>query len=160
MILPSLLPAIITGFALAFARGLGEYGSVVFVSGNMPFKTEIAPVLIVASLEEFDYGEATAIAVVLLIDLVLDAGRSSISSNAGASAMAADVTSAAAPPRRRAQDDPPLVRWALIAAALLVIGVLVVVPLVNVFYEALRARPRRLLGQPGRRPRHAAARSC
>lgn len=67
VILPSLYPAILTGFALAFARGLGEYGSVVFVSGNMPLKTEIAPVLIVARLEEFAYGEATAIAVVLLV---------------------------------------------------------------------------------------------
>lgn len=67
VILPSLFPAIVTGFALAFARALGEYGSVVFVSGNMPFKTEIAPVLIVARLEEFSYREATAIAVVLLL---------------------------------------------------------------------------------------------
>jgi sulfate/thiosulfate transport system permease protein len=66
VILPPLYPALITGFALAFARSLGEYGSVVFVSGNMPFRTEIAPVLIVARLEEFAYGEATAIAVVLL----------------------------------------------------------------------------------------------
>jgi sulfate transport system permease protein len=67
VILPSLYPALITGFALAFARSLGEYGSVVFVSGNMPYRTEIAPVLIVARLEEFAYGEATAIAVVLLL---------------------------------------------------------------------------------------------
>jgi sulfate transport system permease protein len=67
VILPPLYPALITGFALAFARSLGEYGSVVFVSGNMPYKTEIAPVLIVARLEEFAYGEATAIAVVLLV---------------------------------------------------------------------------------------------
>ena len=67
VIIPSLLPALVTGFALAFARGLGEYGSVVFVSGNMPFKTEIAPVLIVAALEEFKYREAAAIAVVLLL---------------------------------------------------------------------------------------------
>jgi len=67
VIAPSLLPAIVTGFALAFARGLGEYGSVVFVSGNMPMKTEIAPVLIVAALEEFRYREAAAIAVVLLV---------------------------------------------------------------------------------------------
>ena len=67
VILPSLYPALITGFALAFARGVGEYGSVVFVSGNMPYKTEIAPILIVARLEEFAYGEATAIAVVLLV---------------------------------------------------------------------------------------------
>lgn len=66
VILPLLTPAMITGFALAFARALGEYGSVVFVSGNMPFRTEIAPVLIVARLEEFAYSEATAIAVVLL----------------------------------------------------------------------------------------------
>jgi sulfate transport system permease protein len=66
VILPPLSPALVTGFALAFARSLGEYGSVVFVSGNMPFKTEIAPVLIVARLEEFAYAEATAIAVVLL----------------------------------------------------------------------------------------------
>src|SRR5438874_10136771 len=67
VLLPLLLPALLTGFALALARALGEYGSVVFVSGNMPFKTEIAPVLIVARLEEFAYGEATAIAVVLLV---------------------------------------------------------------------------------------------
>lgn len=67
VILPSIIPAILTGFTLAFARSLGEYGSVVFISGNMPFRTEIAPVLIVARLEEFAYGEATAIAVVLLM---------------------------------------------------------------------------------------------
>ncbi len=67
VILPALGPALITGFALAFARGLGEYGSVVFVSGNMPYKTEIAPVLIVAALETFKYREAAAIAVVLLV---------------------------------------------------------------------------------------------
>jgi sulfate transport system permease protein len=67
IILPTVYPALITGFALAFARGIGEYGSVVFVSGNMPYKTEIAPILIVARLEEFAYSEATAIAAVLLI---------------------------------------------------------------------------------------------
>jgi sulfate transport system permease protein len=67
VVLPPLYPALLTGFALAFARGVGEYGSVVFVSGNMPYKTEIAPILIVARLEEFAYGEATAIAVVLLV---------------------------------------------------------------------------------------------
>jgi sulfate transport system permease protein len=67
VIFPAVLPATITGFALAFARALGEYGSVVFISGNMPMRTEIAPVLIVARLEEFAYREATAIAVVLLL---------------------------------------------------------------------------------------------
>jgi sulfate transport system permease protein len=66
VLVPTLLPATVTGFALAFARGIGEYGSVVFVSGNMPFKTEIAPVLVVASLEAFHYADAAAIAVVML----------------------------------------------------------------------------------------------
>ena len=63
---PALVPAVVSGFGLAFARALGEYGSVVFIAGNMPFRTEIAPVLIVARLEEFKYGEATAIAMVLV----------------------------------------------------------------------------------------------
>ena len=67
VLLPTLLPATVTGFALAFARGIGEYGSVVFVSGNMPYKTEIAPVMIVAALESFKYREASAIAAVLLV---------------------------------------------------------------------------------------------
>jgi len=67
VILPTLKPAIVTGFALSLARGLGEYGSVVFISGNMPFDTEIAPVLIVAKLEAFAYAEATAIATILLV---------------------------------------------------------------------------------------------
>ncbi len=66
VLVPSILPAMTTGFALAFARALGEYGSVVFISGNMPFKTEIAAVLVVNRLEEFAYDEAAAIAVVLL----------------------------------------------------------------------------------------------
>jgi sulfate transport system permease protein len=67
VILPALRPAIVTGFALAFARGLGEYGSVVFMSGNMPMKTEIAPLLIMTKLEQFDYAGATALALVMLV---------------------------------------------------------------------------------------------
>lgn len=66
VLFPPLLPPLLTGFALALARALGEYGSVVFIAGNKPFHTEIAPVLIVARLEEFAYGEATALAVLLL----------------------------------------------------------------------------------------------
>ena len=66
VLLPALVPACVTGFALAFARGLGEYGSVVFISGNMPGKTEIAPVLIVGKLEQYDYAGAAAIAMVML----------------------------------------------------------------------------------------------
>jgi sulfate/thiosulfate transport system permease protein len=67
VILPHLLPSIITGFALAFARALGEYGSVVFIAGNMPLKTEIVPLLIMTKLEQFDYAGATAIATIMLI---------------------------------------------------------------------------------------------
>jgi len=66
VILPGVAPALVTGFALAFARALGEYGSVVFISGNMPLRTEIAPLLIMTKLEQFDYAGATAIASVLL----------------------------------------------------------------------------------------------
>jgi sulfate transport system permease protein len=66
VLLPAILPAAITGFALAFARALGEYGSVVFISGNMPLRTEITPLLIMTRLEQFDYAGAAALAVVLL----------------------------------------------------------------------------------------------
>src|SRR5947199_10713287 len=67
IIAPTLLPTIITGFALAFARAVGEYGSIVFISANLPFKTEIAPYLIVMRLEEYDYPGAVALAVVLMV---------------------------------------------------------------------------------------------
>lgn len=67
VILPELFPALLTGFALAFARALGEYGSVVFISGNMPMRTEITPLLIITKLEQYDYRGATAIAVVMLV---------------------------------------------------------------------------------------------
>jgi sulfate transport system permease protein len=67
VILPTLMPAIVTGFTLAFARAVGEYGSVVFISGNMPLRTEIAPLIIVTKLEQFDYAGATAVAVVMLL---------------------------------------------------------------------------------------------
>jgi sulfate transport system permease protein len=67
ILLPTVFPAILSGFAQAFARGLGEYGSVIFVSSNIPYKTELAPVLIVTRLEEMAFPEATAIATILLI---------------------------------------------------------------------------------------------
>ncbi|SFL81795.1 sulfate transport system permease protein [Paenibacillus sp. 1_12] len=67
VIFPELLPAALTGFTLAFARAVGEYGSVVFISGNMPMKTEIAPLLIMTKLEQYDYAGATAIALVMLV---------------------------------------------------------------------------------------------
>ncbi|WP_410209666.1 sulfate ABC transporter permease subunit CysT [Aquirhabdus sp.] len=67
VILPVLFPALLTGFALAFARAVGEYGSVIFIAGNIPLKTEIAPLLIVSHLEEYDYVGATVIAAIMLI---------------------------------------------------------------------------------------------
>ncbi len=66
IIAPTLLPTVLTGFALAFARAIGEYGSIVFISGNLPFRTEIAPYLIVARLEQYDYTGAVALALVLM----------------------------------------------------------------------------------------------
>lgn len=67
VLLPTVLPALLTGFALAFARAVGEFGSVYFIAGNMPYKTEIAPLLILIRLEQFDYLGATAIGVVMLV---------------------------------------------------------------------------------------------
>ncbi len=66
VILPTLMPALLTGFALSFARSVGEYGSVIFIAGNIPYVSEIAPLLIVIKLEEFDYAGATAVATIML----------------------------------------------------------------------------------------------
>jgi sulfate transport system permease protein len=67
IILPAVLPALLTGFTLAFARGIGEYGSVVFISGNLPMKTEITPLLIVIKLEQYDYNGAAALGFIMLV---------------------------------------------------------------------------------------------
>ncbi len=67
VMLPTLMPAILTGFALALARAVGEYGSVIFIAGNMPFKSEIAPLLIIIRLEEFSYAQAAAIGTAMLL---------------------------------------------------------------------------------------------
>ena len=67
VIFPTMLPAILTGFALAFARAVGEYGSIIFIAGNMPMVSEITPLLIITKLEQYDYAGATAIATVMLV---------------------------------------------------------------------------------------------
>jgi sulfate transport system permease protein len=67
VILPEIAPALIAGFTMAFARSIGEYGSVVFIAGNTPYKTEITPLLIMAELQEYDYASATSIALVMLL---------------------------------------------------------------------------------------------
>ena len=67
ILLPHLFPALLTGATLAFARGIGEYGSVIFIAGNLPMKTEIAPLMIMSKLDQFDYNGASAVALVLLL---------------------------------------------------------------------------------------------
>ena len=67
IIFPEILPPLLTGFGLAFARALGEYGSVVFIAGNKPYETEVVPLLIMSKLQQFDYTSATAIALVMLV---------------------------------------------------------------------------------------------
>jgi sulfate transport system permease protein len=67
IILPEIRPALLTGFSLAFARGMGEYGSVIFIAGNIPFRTEIAPLMIMNKLEQFNYGQAVAVAMLMLV---------------------------------------------------------------------------------------------
>jgi sulfate transport system permease protein len=67
VILPEILPSLVAGFTMAFARGIGEYGSVVFIAGNTPYKTEIVPLMIMAELQEYDYASATSIALVMLL---------------------------------------------------------------------------------------------
>ncbi len=89
--LPGLAPAILTGFALAFARGVGEYGSVIFIAGNMPFVSEIAPLLIVIRLEEFDYAGATGDRRDHAGHLLRDAARHQPASRPGAAGDMADV---------------------------------------------------------------------
>jgi sulfate transport system permease protein len=67
VIFPSIAPALLTGFAMAFARGMGEYGSVIFIAGNMPMVSEITPLIIIGKLEQYDYAGATAVATVMLV---------------------------------------------------------------------------------------------
>jgi sulfate transport system permease protein len=67
VIFPSIAPALLTGFAMAFARGIGEYGSVIFIAGNMPMISEITPLIIIGKLEQYDYAGATAVATVMLL---------------------------------------------------------------------------------------------
>ena len=67
IILPSIMPALLTGFAMAFARAIGEYGSVIFIAGNMPMVSEITPLIIIGKLEQYDFAGATAVALVMLV---------------------------------------------------------------------------------------------
>ena len=120
VVLPELLPALLTGFSLAFARALGEYGSVIFIAGNLPYKTEIAPLLITIRLEEYDYDGAIAIAALLLAAsfvclLAINADPAAVR------ARSAECSSAGA--RAPIRPAPPRwLRWALIALAVLIMA--------------------------------------
>ncbi len=121
------MPALITGFALAFARGVGEYGSVIFIAGNQPYKTEIAPLMIISRLEEYDYAGATTIAVVMLaalfchlflINLVTSMGKPSYRENC---TMSLNTNSNALGEKLQSRDatrEPTWVRYTLICNCL------------------------------------------
>eukprot|EP01037_Dinobryon_pediforme_P008896 gene8896-8985_t len=107
VVLPALLPALMAGFGAAFARGVGEYGSVIFIAGNMPMRTEIAPLLILVRLEQLDYAGAAALGLVMLAA------------------------------SRRPTEEPASVKWALITLTAILIGTLLVLPMAVVFGQAL-----------------------
>ena len=118
---PSLLPALLTGFALAFARAIGEYGSVIFIAGNMPMVSEITPLMIITKLEQYDYAGATAIAVVMLVAVFPAAARDQplqawTRRRAGVLAVSVDVMTAATARPRPATParEPAWVRGLLI----------------------------------------------
>ena len=135
VIFPAVFPALLTGFTLAFARGLGEYGSVIFISGNMPMHTEITSLLIVSKLEQYDYAGATAIASVMLVTsfalLMVINGLQARTRKIGGDTMS---TSPAASPVRGGESA--FVRWTLICVALLFLIIFLVLPLASVFVEA------------------------
>ena len=142
VVFPNILPPLLTGFALAFARALGEYGSIVFISGNMPMRTEIAPLLIVTKLEQYDVAGATAIALVLLLAsfaliFAVNVLQRWTRLLAGASAMAASRGFRRAP----TLEERPAVRRLLTAGAVFLLGLFVLVPLASVFAQALRKGP-------------------
>ena len=157
VVLPSVFPALLTGFALALARALGEYGSIVFISGNMPMRTEIAPLMIVMKLEQYDYEGATAIAVVMLLasfGLLLSVNMLERWSSRRQSAMSGmgrrDTNRRTARgvwlQRRPAATETPGVRATLIAASVVLLGLFLLAPLILVFAEALARGPGAYLG--------------
>ena len=102
------LPALLTGFAMAFARAVGEYGSVIFIAGNMPMVSEITPLIIIGKLEQYDYAGATAVAAVMLVHLVRAAAGHQRAAGAGsASGREARHERGHRQPRRASASAPP-----------------------------------------------------
>ena len=135
VVLPALVPALLTGFALAFARAVGEYGSVIFIAGNMPFVSEIAPLLIVIKLEEYDYAGAAAIATVMLAISFAAAAGHQLAAGAGAARRLGRCRLTAAVSRPR---EPAGRAATLIALAVALPRAVPLLPLLAVFAEALR----------------------
>lgn len=139
VILPELMPALLAGFGLAFARGIGEYGSVVFIAGNIPFKTQIAPLLIMSKLEQFKYEDATAIAIVLLlISFLVMLAINSIQiamQKFGGIDQGASVQKVVEPFDTEGSNS---VRRLLIAVSILFLGLMLVLPLIVVVTGSLR----------------------
>ena len=154
----------LTGFALAFARAVGEYGSVIFIAGNLPNISEIAPLLIVIRLSEFRYADATAIAVVMLVVVV----RHHLHHQSPAALVAIprdhqlshdderDAADARNSRERRtsARSEPAIVRYIIIALAVTFLTIFVVLPLVIVFTSAFSRGVGAYLARAGRRGSH------
>ncbi len=148
MILPRLTPAILTGFALAFARAVGEYGSVIFIAGNLPNISEIAPVLIVIKLEEFDLAGAAVIAAIMLIIafvmLLVDQSDPGLGAKEVRRCMRKTSSSTTAAGRSRRtitrgrRPSGRWIRWTLIGIAVVFMLAVLVLPLALVFVEAFR----------------------
>ncbi len=141
VIFPSILPALLTGFALAFARAIGEYGSVVFIAGNMPMKTEITSLLIITKLEQFDIAAASALAVVMLLAsfavlLAINILQWRIGQALSGGVLAMSATLDRQTPS--AVRDPLWLRTLMIGGTLLAAGSLLLLPLAVVFIEAFR----------------------
>ena len=144
VVFPELLPALSTGFALAFARAVGEYGSVIFISGNMPMRTEITPLLIVTKLSQYDYAGATALAVAtLMMSFVLlflyQSAPVVEPREIRVNRMATDIAnSGTVQGQPIAIGEPRWVRVALISVTLLFLGIFLFLPLIVVFTEAFK----------------------
>jgi sulfate transport system permease protein len=147
VVLPPLIPAIMTGFTLAFARAVGEYGSVIFIAGNMPGYSEILPLLIVIKLEQFDYLGATVLASLMLIVSFVLLLAINLLQNCLRTHQGGESKTAAQDSRRAGRNvldtqlplsEPLSVRAALIVVALIFLVLLLILPLVVVFTEALR----------------------
>lgn len=140
VILPELFPAALAGFGLALARGIGEYGSVVFIAGNIPYKTQIAPLLIMSKLEQYKYNDATAIAVVLLIlsfviMLLINSVQVYMQRFQGGAENGGSLKKVV---EAYDKDSHSAVKWGLIGTAVLFMAVMMVLPLILVVTSALK----------------------